>query len=207
MQNHYKYYKIIILVFLSLQAKIAFAAGGVTISSDSIPPRTVFMNCMNTMMDDMEGQSSTVSPEVDFLQQMVSHHGGAIEMAEYEIAHGRNVEMVQLAKSILQEQTVEVNMMTRWLNSSSLPNTGLPPHYQNAVKMTMSTMMDSMMGGNTIDGCDYDFAEIMIPHHQAAIDMAKLMLTYSSNTLVISFAKKLISDEQIEIEQMSFFIK
>ncbi|MEO5998907.1 MAG: DUF305 domain-containing protein [Chitinophagaceae bacterium] len=64
-----------------------------------------------------------------------------------------------------------------------------------------------MMNDTINDNEDKIFAAIMIPHHNAAIDMARAMLEYSSDKLIVAFSKQLISNEQIEIEQMFAFIK
>lgn len=47
-----------------------------------------------------------------WLQSMISHHRGAIEMAETEIADGRNADMTTLAKNIVAAQQAEIDQMT-----------------------------------------------------------------------------------------------
>jgi uncharacterized protein (DUF305 family) len=166
-----------------------------------------YMHCMNDMMHSMQQQSSAVSPDIDFLQQMIVHHKGAIWMANYEIIHGKNKEMIQLAKSILYEQSSEINMMQLWLNTP-LKHSSVPGKYTQAMNTSMDKMMDDMMmdSGKNYDN-DKAFASTMLPHHAAAVGMAKVIMLYSSNEQVTSFAKQLISNEQIEIEQMLAFIK
>ncbi len=196
-----------LVILLCFPLSSLFAGNGIVILSDSLRPGDIYMACMNRMMDKMESQSSTISPEFDFLSQMVAHHQGAIEMADYEIRNGKNFEMIQLAKSIFQEQNIEINMMLLWLKKDSLPRTGLPLEYNELMKRSMTRMMDSMMKDYTNSDCDFSFSQIMLPHHQAAIDMAKICLLYSSDPKIKSFANLLISDEQVEIEQMSLYIK
>lgn len=193
-------------LLLFTQPSLLFANGRVKVNKDT-SAKVVYMAAMDSMMGKMAQSPAAQSPEADFLQQMVPHHQGAIEMAAYEIKHGKNFEMVQLAKSIKAEQEVEIGMMTGWLKSSSLPKEGVPIDYTKAMRLTMDTMMDCMMEHPAAKEDDYAFAEIMIPHHQAAIDMAKVILKYSNDPTITAFAKQLISNEQIEIEQMSSFIK
>jgi uncharacterized protein (DUF305 family) len=166
-----------------------------------------YMQCMNDMMDSMQQQSSAVSPDIDFLQQMIVHHKGAIWMANYEIIHGKNKEMIQLAKSILYEQSSEINMMQLWLKTP-LKQSIVPEKYTLAMNVSMNKMMNDIMmdPGNDYNN-DKAFALIMLPHHVAAVDMAKVIIMYSSNEQITSFSKQLISNEQIEIEQMLAFIK
>ncbi len=176
-------------------------------SDQHLSAQNFYMQCMNDMMDSMQQQSSTVSPDIDFLQQMIAHHKGAIAMANYEIIHGNNKEMIQLAKSILYEQSSEINMMQLWLKTP-LKQSIVPEKYTQAMNVSMNKMMDDMMmdSGNDYNN-DKAFASTMLPHHVAAVDMAKVIMMYSSNEQVTSFAKQLISNEQIEIEQMLAFIK
>ncbi len=68
-------------------------------------------------------------------------------------------------------------------------------------------MMKNMMADEISEINDKAFAQVMIPHHQAAIDMAKVILKYSTNRQISAFAKSLIANEAIEIEQMSTYLK
>jgi uncharacterized protein (DUF305 family) len=50
-----------------------------------------------------------------FLQQMIAHHQGAIDMAEVEIARGRNPQTLALAEAIKTGQTAEIAEMQQLL--------------------------------------------------------------------------------------------
>ncbi|MEO5998908.1 MAG: DUF305 domain-containing protein [Chitinophagaceae bacterium] len=97
-------------------------------NNDNLSAKNFYMRSLNTMMDSMDQQSSILSPDMDFLKQMIVHHKGAFEMAKYEIVHGKNPGMIQLAKSILYEQSSEINMMNLWLKTS-LPKSAIPENY------------------------------------------------------------------------------
>jgi uncharacterized protein (DUF305 family) len=49
---------------------------------------------------------------------------------------------------------------------------------------------------------DRDFVEMMIPHHQGAIDMAKAVLRYSRNDRIRRLAQEIIVTQQQEITAM-----
>lgn len=50
-----------------------------------------------------------------FLEQMIQHHEGAIDMANKEISGGKNPEVVALAKSVVANQKAEIDHMKKLL--------------------------------------------------------------------------------------------
>ena len=67
------------------------------------------------------------------------------------------------------------------------------------------TAMDRMMQGMDIKpsgNADKDFAAMMIPHHQGAIDMAQAELRYGHNEQLRRIAQEIIVEQQQEIAAM-----
>jgi uncharacterized protein (DUF305 family) len=54
---------------------------------------------------------------------------------------------------------------------------------------------------------DVDFVRLMLPHHQAAIDMAKTQLLYGKDPQMRRLAQKIITAQQSEIELMQSWLK
>jgi uncharacterized protein (DUF305 family) len=54
---------------------------------------------------------------------------------------------------------------------------------------------------------DVDFVKLMLPHHQAAIDMAKIQLMYGKDPQMRRLAQEIIADQQSEIELMQLWLK
>ena len=54
---------------------------------------------------------------------------------------------------------------------------------------------------------DVDFVKLMLPHHQAAIDMAKTELLYGKDPQMRRLAQEIITDQQLEIELMQRWLK
>jgi uncharacterized protein (DUF305 family) len=75
-------------------------------------------------------------------------------------------------------------------------------HEMNAA---MDRMMDSMQVRPTGD-VDHDFAAMMIPHHQGAMDMAVAELRFGTNPLLKRIAQEIIVDQQQEIAAMRLVI-
>ena len=54
---------------------------------------------------------------------------------------------------------------------------------------------------------DVDFVRLMLPHHQAALDMAKTQLLYGKDAQMRRLAQEIITDQQLEIELMQRWLK
>lgn len=67
--------------------------------------------------------------------------------------------------------------------------------------VAMQSMMTAMAVEPTGD-IDRDFVEMMVPHHQGAIDMATVLLRYSSNERLKRLAQEIIVTQQEEIVAM-----
>ena len=69
----------------------------------------------------------------------------------------------------------------------------------------MNSSMDRMMAAmqvRTTGDIDRNFAAVMIPHHQGAIDMAVAELRYGRNPQLKRIAQEIIVDQQQEIAAM-----
>lgn len=170
----------------------------------------VFLLMMDSMMTAMDAAPLDASAEGNFLRQMIPHHQGAIEMAKYEIANGKNKQMIQLAKSILAEQQGEIQEMEALLTlypfvQNQAPTTDYKKSMDDAMmKMMAATPSDKALQGKSVDCA---FAMVMLPHHQAAVDMSTALLKLVPTGQVATYAARIISDQQIEIQQMDEFIK
>ncbi len=66
---------------------------------------------------------------------------------------------------------------------------------------------DSSISNKNYTGADIMFLQMMIPHHQQAIDMSNLALKISKNAELLDLAEVIIRDQTAEIIQMKQWLK
>lgn len=69
----------------------------------------------NARMHDGMTNALTGDPDVDFMQGMIPHHQGAIDMAEIVLKYGKDPETRKLAEEIIKAQQAEIAFMKGWL--------------------------------------------------------------------------------------------
>jgi uncharacterized protein (DUF305 family) len=67
--------------------------------------------------EDMQALDEATGVEASrlFLEQMIEHHEGAIDMAEDVVENGSNADVIALAESIVASQTAEIELMRELL--------------------------------------------------------------------------------------------
>ncbi|WP_375276317.1 CopM family metallochaperone [Methylorubrum thiocyanatum] len=72
--------------------------------------------------DRMHAAMSEIPSDADeaFMRGMLAHHRGAVEMAEVELAHGKDEEARDLAQRIIEAQQAEIEEMEAWLEARSI---------------------------------------------------------------------------------------
>lgn len=160
---------------------------------------------MEAMMTDMHSAKPSGNPDRDFAAMMISHHKGAVQMARAELASGSDAEIRKLAEDIIAAQEDEIAEMERVM-------TALPEGDVQANSASYDALMGSMHGmmsehptptGNT----DKDFVQSMIPHHEGAVEMAKVQLQYGRDEKLRTMARKMIDDQTREISQMKDWLQ
>ncbi|MGD1879294.1 MAG: DUF305 domain-containing protein [Kiloniellaceae bacterium] len=80
--------------------------------------------------------------------------------------------------------------------------TGTADAFEQAMDRDMAKMMQAMHGPGYSGDPDIDFLVMMIPHHQGAVDMARLVLIYGEDPLIRQLAAEIIAAQQAEIQAM-----
>lgn len=130
-----------------------------------------------------------------FIDNMVPHHEGAVEMARIELAKGKRADVKKLAAQVISAQNSEIERMkawrSEWFGDSSTPA---------EMPMSMPGMdVDAVRDAGDVDRA---FVEMMIPHHESAIAMAIDAKTKGTHAEIRDLAAAIVTDQQREIAQM-----
>ena len=149
--------------------------------------------------------------DITFAQGMIPHHQGALEMAKLVQGRTSNAKVLDLASRIEKAQEPEIKTMTDWLKSwgAEVPGTGMPGMDHGSTPMPgMMSQADADMLKQAKDAAfDKMFLEMMIEHHQGAIDMAKTELTAGADGDAKKLAQDIIDAQQKEITEMQDLLK
>lgn len=95
--------------------------------------------------------------------------------------------------------------MTNMTHGDSMNSNTMQMHtgMMESMNGTMGKMNDMKMTGDF----DLDFANMMIMHHQAAIDMSEVETAKGTDAQIKTIAQNIITAQKAEIEQLQQFIK
>jgi uncharacterized protein (DUF305 family) len=143
--------------------------------------------------------------DVTFAKGMVPHHQQAIEMARVAETRASNAQVKDLAARIRTAQDPEIATMSGWLRQwgqsvpTSAPGMG---HGGSGMPgmMTDQEMKDLMAASGT--SFDRMFLQMMIRHHQGAIEMATAEQQQGKDPQATQLAAKIAADQTAEIKEM-----
>lgn len=146
--------------------------------------------------------------DVMFVGLMIPHHEEAIEMSDMLLAkQGVDPEVVELAETIKAAQGPEIELMQAWLDEwQSLPADGMGgmDHGDEASMGGMGMSDDDMDALADASGAEASelFLELMIEHHEGAVEMAQDVLDDGSHPEVLELARGIIDSQSAEIALM-----
>lgn len=93
------------------------------------------------------------------------------------------------------------------MDHSGMNMSGMAAPATEAYKAAMDKMHETMTSMEYSGNADVDFARSMIPHHQAAIDMAKVQLENGKNPEMRKLAEEVIAAQEAEIKRMEAWLQ
>jgi uncharacterized protein (DUF305 family) len=145
--------------------------------------------------------------DVDFAKEMITHHRQAIEMADLAATRASSADVKALAEKIKSAQDPEINTMSGWLTSWG----EAVPEDMTGMGHDMSAGMPGMMSADDMAKLDksksgeFDtmFLEMMVDHHQGAIEMATSEKSKGRYGPATDLAAAVITAQTAEIKQMN----
>ena len=153
----------------------------------------------------------------EYLEHMIPHHQVAIDISKVLQKKSKWIELQKIFREIIRIQEIEIKIMNKMLDS-------LPDRISDSTirmnKIYIQTFSDFIKPnklGLTNTYCDplffnpkkhmhhlshitdNSYIEHMIPHHQVAIDMSKILLKNTDNDMMIWLAYRIIKDQQQEV--------
>ncbi len=161
------------------------------------------MTAMNTMMEKMNAFKPEGNTDHDFAHMMMAHHQGAVDMSALELKEGKDATLRAMAEKISADQQREI----KDLEAIATRLDGAPTNYKpkdpaDPFTSAMKTSMDGMMNmGQPTGNVDADYAAMMVPHHQSAVDMAQAEVAHGRDTKLKEMTQGMITAQQKEIQQ------
>lgn len=159
--------------------------------------------------------------DVRFAQMMIPHHAQALEMGELAPSAGGSEQIRTLADRIVSAQRPEILTLAGWLDelgeraptreqieSGDLPmphDHGSGDHGQDGAAMMGMATEQQMDALRRAKGDDFDvlFLQLMVRHHEGALDMISDVLTEGSDQQLGKLAAGMASDQGSEIDRMN----
>ncbi|MEU0150164.1 DUF305 domain-containing protein [Streptomyces sp. NPDC006288] len=143
--------------------------------------------------------------DVAFAKGMIPHHRQAVEMAGLAPGRAESAEVKALAAEIKEAQDPEIKTLSGWLTAwgQEVPAEGDMDHSMHGTggMMTAEDMDSLEMASGT--AFDTAFLEMMVKHHEGAVEMAKTEKADGSFPEAKMMADAIITSQTAEITRMN----
>jgi uncharacterized protein (DUF305 family) len=145
--------------------------------------------------------------DVMFMQNMIPHHGQAVDMAVLVEERTNNEELIDIAGRIRKSQADEIAFMSQWLEERDQQTQIDHSMHMDHSIMGMATPAQ-MLQLAAATGTDFDriFLSLMIPHHEGAVRMVEDLLDQDGSAydpVLYDFINDVVNDQNAEITRMN----
>ncbi len=153
--------------------------------------------------------------DIRFMTHMIPHHAQALVMAGFAPDNGASPSIRTLCARIINAQTDEIGVMSRWLSDRGLPvpETGdMRGHGDGAMLMAGMLTPEQLAELEAARGPDFDrlFLEYMIQHHKGAVTMVRELFATdgaAQDDFVFKLASDIHVDQATEIARMEIMLE
>ena len=144
--------------------------------------------------------SASAEYDLQFIDTMIEHHRTAVLMSEAAVQKGSDQTIRDFGRKGGEDQKKDIAQLTAW-REQWYPNAAVALNMQlpgaASMKMDMSHMQ--MSSGHAFDMM---FVDMMIPHHQGALEMSRDALQKSKRPEIRQFAQQTIDKQGKEIAEL-----
>jgi len=153
--------------------------------------------------------------DIRFMTHMIPHHAQALVMAGFAPEAGASPSIRTLCARIINAQTDEIAVMSRWLSDRGLPlpETGdMRGHGDGAMLMAGMLTREQLAELEAARGPDFDrlFLRYMIQHHKGAVTMVRELFATdgaAQDDFVFKLASDIHVDQATEIARMELMLE
>jgi uncharacterized protein (DUF305 family) len=155
----------------------------------------------------MPASEARNADDVEFSTMMIPHHAQAIAMADLALRQATNPRVKALAPKIKAAQGPEVERLSGWLTGWGEPVPGAAgghdmPGMDAQAGGMMSAQEMTDLGKAKGSAFDRMWLEMMIRHHQGAVDVSRTELAQGANPESRKLAQSIIDSQSAEIAEM-----
>ncbi len=164
---------------------------------------------MNSNMPGMDHSSMQSSPnaasapyDLQFIDTMTAHHKEAVDMAKMVDGKTQNPDIKKFAAQIIADQEKEIGQMKdwreKWFAGKPVAMNMEMPGMKDSMKMDMAKLTNAK-------DKDFDlaFIDMMTPHHNGAVTMAKEAVTKAERPEIKTLANTIIKAQEAEVKMMN----
>ena len=162
--------------------------------------------------------------DIEYLKHMIPHHQVAVDISLMLQKITKSVKMQEILRKLVWVQNYEITLMKDLLNNlpdnitSSINNNIYMQNESDFIKPNTLGLTNTYCDPNFFDPKnhmkhlmhmklnDIMYIEHMIPHHQVAVDMSKILIKNTSNDIMLYLAYRIIQSQQEEIVLLSDFL-
>ena len=162
--------------------------------------------------------------DIEYLKHMIPHHQVAVDISLMLQKITKSVKMQEILRKLVWVQNYEITLMKDLLNNlpdnitSSINNNIYMQNESDFIKPNTLGLTNTYCDPNFFDPKshmkhlmhmklnDIMYIEHMIPHHQVAVDMSKILIKNTANDIMLYLAYRIIQSQQEEIVLLSDFL-
>lgn len=149
-----------------------------------------------------QGAKTADAPyDLHYIDMMIEHHRMGIDMAKMAQNKASHAELKDFATKMAEDQQKDTEQLQKWRDEwyAGKPKS----EHMNMPGMKMPQMDMSKLEAAAGNDFDVMFIDMIVPHHQMAIDMSKDALKKAKQAPLKAFARTTIDKQQKEKAQLS----